>query len=69
MYILKFFSYFIIFNLGPGTKPPEVRTMEYLEEVAVKIAQDLANKKMKVDRTRSLFESMLDFFPPHLLIF
>ena len=56
------YFHFIIICLGPGTKPPEVRTMEYLEEVAVKIAQDLAGKKMKVDRTRPLFESILNIF-------
>lgn len=47
-----------IYNVGPGIKPSEERTLEYLEEVAVKIAQDLADKKMKINRTRPLFESM-----------
>lgn len=28
--------------IGPGISPPEIRTLEYLEEVAVKVARDLA---------------------------
>lgn len=49
----------VIEPLGPGLKSPEERTMEYLEEVAVKVAGDLASKKMKTDRKRPLFERIL----------
>lgn len=45
--------------LGPGIKPPEERTLEYLEEVAIKTAQDLSQKKLKIERTRPLFERVL----------
>uniref|UniRef100_A0A8D0CPD7 Hydroxyacyl-CoA dehydrogenase trifunctional multienzyme complex subunit alpha a n=1 Tax=Sander lucioperca TaxID=283035 RepID=A0A8D0CPD7_SANLU len=33
--------------LGPGTKPAEERTIEYLEEVAVGVAKGIANKQRK----------------------
>ncbi|XP_013767338.1 trifunctional enzyme subunit alpha, mitochondrial [Pundamilia nyererei] len=39
--------------LGPGLKSPEERTMEYLEEVAVGVANDLANKKIPLTREKS----------------
>jgi len=35
----------VVQPLGPGLKPPEERNMDYLEEVAIKIAGDIANKK------------------------
>uniref|UniRef100_A0A4W4DXN2 enoyl-CoA hydratase n=1 Tax=Electrophorus electricus TaxID=8005 RepID=A0A4W4DXN2_ELEEL len=38
----------IIDPLGPGLKSPEERTMEYLEEVAVGVAKDLAAKKFSL---------------------
>ncbi|XP_042909444.1 trifunctional enzyme subunit alpha, mitochondrial [Parasteatoda tepidariorum] len=47
--------------LGPGSKSPEERTAEYLEEVAVKVAQDLASKKLKIDRTRPLMERLMKY--------
>jgi len=34
--------------LGPGLKPPEERTIEYLEEVAVTFAKGLSDKKISV---------------------
>lgn len=43
--------------LGPGLKPPQERTLEYLEEVAVKIAKELATGKLKPKRDRPLPES------------
>ncbi|XP_015904860.1 trifunctional enzyme subunit alpha, mitochondrial [Parasteatoda tepidariorum] len=40
---------------------PEERTAEYLEEVAVNVAQDLASKKLKIDRTRPLMERIMNY--------
>uniref|UniRef100_A0A3Q0SZP5 Hydroxyacyl-CoA dehydrogenase trifunctional multienzyme complex subunit alpha a n=1 Tax=Amphilophus citrinellus TaxID=61819 RepID=A0A3Q0SZP5_AMPCI len=39
--------------LGPGLKTPQEQTIEYLEEVAVGVAKDLANKKIPVIREKS----------------
>lgn len=47
----------VIEPLGPGIAPAEERTLEYLEEVAIKTAQDLASKKLKVVRKRPIQES------------
>ncbi|BES88970.1 3-hydroxyacyl-CoA dehydrogenase, C-terminal domain [Nesidiocoris tenuis] len=38
--------------LGPGLVPAEQRTLEYLEEVAIFTALQLANGKIKVDRSK-----------------
>lgn len=46
----------IIFT-GPGIKPPEERTIEYLEEVAVTFAKGLADKKITPKRDKGLVES------------
>ncbi|XP_023367586.1 trifunctional enzyme subunit alpha, mitochondrial, partial [Otolemur garnettii] len=43
--------------LGPGLKPPEERTIEYLEEVAVTFAKGLADKKISPKRDKGLVES------------
>ena len=43
--------------LGPGLKTPEEGTLEYLEEVAVDIAKQLASGKLKPNRKRPLVES------------
>ncbi|XP_032678074.1 trifunctional enzyme subunit alpha, mitochondrial [Odontomachus brunneus] len=40
----------IVNRLGPGIGTPEENTLRYLEETAVKTAQDLANGKLKVQR-------------------
>lgn len=45
--------------LGPGLKSPEEKTSEYLEEVAIKIANDIATKKMKISRSRPVGERVL----------
>lgn len=45
--------FFYIYISGPGLKSPEERTMEYLEEVAVGVANDLANKKIPLTREKS----------------
>uniref|UniRef100_A0A8C9GDE5 enoyl-CoA hydratase n=1 Tax=Piliocolobus tephrosceles TaxID=591936 RepID=A0A8C9GDE5_9PRIM len=43
--------------LGPGLKPPEERTMEYLEEVAITFAKGLADKKISPKRDKGLVET------------
>jgi len=40
----------IVTPLGPGAASPDVRTLQYLEEVAIKAARDLANGDLKVNR-------------------
>lgn len=48
--------------LGPGLEFPEARTVQYLEEVAVGIANDLASGKLKVDRSKkSLTDKILNY--------
>jgi len=44
--------------LGPGVKSPQENTLEYLEEVAVSIAQQLASGKLKPNRKRPLVERL-----------
>ncbi|KAF6215035.1 hypothetical protein GE061_009784 [Apolygus lucorum] len=47
--------------LGPGLEPPEKRTLNYLEEVAVLTAQQLVSGKIKVDRTKkNLMDKVLN---------
>ena len=53
---LTFQSVVFIFT-GPGVKPPEERTIEYLEEVAVTFAKGLADKKITPKRDKGLVES------------
>uniref|UniRef100_A0A8C0DAT9 enoyl-CoA hydratase n=1 Tax=Balaenoptera musculus TaxID=9771 RepID=A0A8C0DAT9_BALMU len=43
--------------LGPGIKPPEERTIEYLEEVAITFAKGLADKKISPKRDKGLVET------------
>ena len=47
----------LIAPLGPGLKSPEIRTLEYLEEVAIFMAQQIASGKIKISRKRPLPES------------
>lgn len=42
----------LVSPLGPGLAEPAPNTLRYLEEVSVQVARDLANKKLKVDRSR-----------------
>ena len=44
--------------LGPGLKSPAENTLEYLEEVAVGVAQELASGKLKPNRKRPLVERL-----------
>ncbi|KAI5736872.1 hypothetical protein M8J76_007982 [Diaphorina citri] len=47
--------------LGPGLNHPEERTMEYLEEVAVNTASQLASGKLKINRTKPMIpDKVLD---------
>ncbi|XP_036922657.1 trifunctional enzyme subunit alpha, mitochondrial [Sturnira hondurensis] len=47
--------------LGPGIKPPEERTVEYLEEVAVTFAKGLADKKISLKRSKGLMERLTSY--------
>uniref|UniRef100_A0A452FQ66 Trifunctional enzyme subunit alpha, mitochondrial n=1 Tax=Capra hircus TaxID=9925 RepID=A0A452FQ66_CAPHI len=47
--------------LGPGVKPPEERTIEYLEEVAITFAKGLADKKITPKRDKGLVEKMTSY--------
>lgn len=48
--------------LGPGLDFADARTVQYLEEVAVGIARDLAAGKLKVDRSKkSLTDTILGY--------
>ncbi|KAM9840198.1 hydroxyacyl-CoA dehydrogenase trifunctional multienzyme complex subunit alpha a [Aulostomus maculatus] len=46
--------------LGPGLKPAEERTIEYLEEVAVGVAKGIANKKIPLTKEKSLMQKLQD---------
>jgi len=47
--------------LGPGTAPPEVRTLEHLEQVAVGVARDLAKKGVKRSKKQSLVDKIMQY--------
>lgn len=47
----------VVQPLGPGLKPADETTLEYLEEVAIFMAKQLAEGKLKVNRKRPLPES------------
>ncbi|XP_053693292.1 trifunctional enzyme subunit alpha, mitochondrial [Sabethes cyaneus] len=48
--------------LGPGLKPAEQNTIEYLEKVAVQVAKDLASGSLKVNRKKTgLVNAVTDF--------
>ena len=47
----------LVAPLGPGLKSPEERTLEYLEEMAINTAKDIASGKIKINRKRPLVES------------
>ncbi|XP_074598615.1 monolysocardiolipin acyltransferase Mtpalpha isoform X2 [Brevipalpus obovatus] len=46
--------------LGPGETSGPQRTLEYLEEVAVQVAQDLASGKLRPERKRPLMETIMN---------
>lgn len=45
--------------LGPGLKPADERTHEYLEEVAIKVAHDISTGQLKFNRQRPLTERII----------
>ncbi|XP_022369165.1 trifunctional enzyme subunit alpha, mitochondrial [Enhydra lutris kenyoni] len=47
--------------LGPGLKPPEERTIEYLEEVAVTFAKGLSDKKISIKRDKGLVDKLISY--------
>ncbi|XP_029794013.1 trifunctional enzyme subunit alpha, mitochondrial [Suricata suricatta] len=47
--------------LGPGLKPSEERTIEYLEEVAVTFAKELSDKKLSPKRDKGLVEKLMSY--------
>jgi len=52
----------VVDSLGPGLKPADDRTRDYLEEVAIQTAQGLANGSIKkVRRSPSLMERAIGF--------
>lgn len=46
--------------LGPGVKPAEERTIEYLEEVAVDLAKGIANKKVPLTKEKGFVQKLQD---------
>ncbi|KAJ0061015.1 hypothetical protein NL108_004732, partial [Boleophthalmus pectinirostris] len=46
--------------LGPGVKPAEERTIEYLEEVAVDLAKGIVNKKVPLSKQKGLVQKLQD---------
>lgn len=52
----------VVDPLGPGLTPPAQRTMEYLEEVAIQSARDIALGNLKVNRRKkSLVDKVMNF--------
>ncbi|XP_074541370.1 hydroxyacyl-CoA dehydrogenase trifunctional multienzyme complex subunit alpha a [Halichoeres trimaculatus] len=50
----------LIDPLGPGLKPAEETTIEYLEEIAVGVANGIVNKKVQLTKEKSLKEKLQD---------
>uniref|UniRef100_A0A3Q3DWM7 Trifunctional enzyme subunit alpha, mitochondrial n=1 Tax=Hippocampus comes TaxID=109280 RepID=A0A3Q3DWM7_HIPCM len=46
--------------LGPGLKPAEERTIEYLEEVAVGVAKGIANNTVPLSKEKSVMQKLQD---------
>lgn len=46
--------------LGPGVAKPEDRTLEYLEEVAVNMAKDFANKGLPKPKAKNMQRKLMD---------
>lgn len=52
----------LVLPLGPGLKSAEENTIEYLEEVAIQTARDIAAGKLKINRAKSgLMDKVMDF--------
>ena len=52
----------VVEPLGPGAGPSDVITHQYLEKIALQTAKDLADGKLKVDRTRPFVERATNYF-------
>jgi len=50
----------VVSPLGPGLDSPGHSTLSYLEEVAVRTAENLANGSLKIKREKSLSDNVLD---------
>nr|XP_046228220.1 hydroxyacyl-CoA dehydrogenase trifunctional multienzyme complex subunit alpha a [Scatophagus argus] len=50
----------LVHPLGPGLKPAEERTIEYLEEVAVGVAKGIANKEVLLTKEKKLMQKLRD---------
>ncbi|XP_036026481.1 trifunctional enzyme subunit alpha, mitochondrial [Onychomys torridus] len=47
--------------LGPGVKPSEERTIEYLEEVAITFAKGLADRKVSAKQSKGLMDKLTSY--------
>ncbi|KAG8238401.1 hypothetical protein J437_LFUL017943 [Ladona fulva] len=47
--------------LGPGLEPPDIRTLKYLEEVAIAAAKGLAAGTLKADRKKGMMDRIMNF--------
>ncbi|XP_074156204.1 trifunctional enzyme subunit alpha, mitochondrial isoform X2 [Sminthopsis crassicaudata] len=47
--------------LGPGLKLPEERTVEYLEEIAINFAKELADKQISWKKEKGLIDKMTSY--------
>lgn len=52
----------IVESLGPGICSEEENTHRYLEEIAIKYAQDISGGKLKIERQRPLAERATNYF-------
>ncbi|XP_033100715.1 trifunctional enzyme subunit alpha, mitochondrial-like [Anneissia japonica] len=50
----------LVSPIGPGLKTAEENTMQYLEEVAIQAAKDLAAGKLKTDKPKSMMQKITD---------
>ncbi|XP_030838580.1 trifunctional enzyme subunit alpha, mitochondrial [Strongylocentrotus purpuratus] len=50
----------LVSPLGPGVKPLDERNIEYLEEVAIQAARDLAAGKIKTDKPKTMMQKLQD---------
>lgn len=52
----------LVAPLGPGLQSAEANTMEYLETVAIQVAKDISNGKLKINREKQgLVNKVVDF--------
>lgn len=52
----------LVNRLGPGVEVPQENTLHYLEEIAIKVAKDIANGNIKIDRNpKSLQDKIMNY--------